>query len=459
MNWEQLFTTQRQKESVHPELKKEPDIRNSFQRDYDRIVFSGPFRRMQDKTQVFPLPGPIFVHNRLTHSMEVASVGRSLASLIGQGLCARHAFSGQVHTFYSQHLSWVIAAACLAHDIGNPPFGHSGEDAIRTFFREMPANIAAFVEQHISAEQLADLQHFEGNSMAFRILAQEQSLYNGGFNLTLTTIASMIKYPSSSLEGFNKSSGNISRKKSGYFQSEKPVFEKIAHTFSLPIIRGTGSVYARHPFVFLTEAADDICYRVIDMEDAHRLHIIDKQTIFDLFLPFFSEEKDTVFERKKIEQTLRKITSSEEQVAYIRATWINWMVHHCARFFMEKEEALLEGRLNQPLIDLFPGNILELLQDIDQFSFQKIYQYPSSVEIELGGYTILAVLLEELLKAVFHPQLPKSQKIYRLLSWQESRLNEINDTYLKVMFILDFVTGCTDSYAMDLYKKLRAIAY
>lgn len=459
MQWEKLFTTERQKENINSQKSLADDLRNSFQRDYDRVIFSSSFRRMQDKTQVFPLPGPTFVHNRLTHSLEVASVGRSLANIIGQALHHKYQFTDTVQSFYLEHFPWVIATACLAHDIGNPPFGHSGEDAIRSFFKNLPPSIKEKLEQELSSEQLEDLQKFEGNSMALRILGQGESLYNSSFNLTLTSIASIVKYPSTAAEGFDKKSGIISRKKAGYFQSEKQFFERLVQTFQLPKVPNTQAVYARHPFVFITEAADDICYRIIDMEDAHRMKIIDKEVIFDLFLPFFADETEPKFRLENIQNNLNKIPSAEEQVAYIRAIWIGWMVSHCSQIFMEQEEALLAGNLQVSLLDLFPEKTKKLIQDIDTFSFNKIYQHSDAVAIELGGYTVLAVVLEELITSILNPTSSKSKKIFKLLDWENLGILKANTLYQQIMLVLDFVAGCTDTFAIDLYKKLRAIGF
>lgn len=457
MQWEKLFTTERQKENINSQKSLTDDLRNSFQRDYDRVIFSSSFRRMQDKTQVFPLPGPTFVHNRLTHSLEVASVGRSLANTIGQALHLKYQFTDSVKSFYLEHFPWVIATACLAHDIGNPPFGHSGEDAIRNFFKNLPAIIKEKLEYELSTEQLEDLQKFEGNSMALRILGQGDSLYNSSFNLTLTSIASIVKYPSTAMEGFDKKSRIISRKKAGYFQSEIQFFERLVQTFQIPKVPNTQSVYARHPFVFITEAADDICYRIIDMEDAHRMKIIDKEVIFDLFLPFFAEEAEPKFRLENIQKNLNKIAGAEEQVAYIRAIWIGWMVSHCSQLFMEQEETMLAGNLQVSLLDLFPENTKKQIQKIDDYSFKKIYQHSDAVAIELGGYTVLSVVLEELIASILNPSSAKSKKIFKLLDWENLGILNASTYYQQLMLVLDFVTGCTDSFAIDLYKKLRAI--
>ena len=304
MNWASLYTTQR---TGDRHGKTTGDfVRNSFLRDYDRIIFSSAFRRLQNKTQVFPLPGAIFVHNRLTHSLEVASVGRSLGMAAGARIAEKYRNEGEnFREFYRYELASVIASACLAHDIGNPPFGHSGEDAIRAFFSSLDGDARKVIHDSMSANQLKDFEYFEGNSNALRVLTNSfNEPEPGGYKLTYTTLASLVKYPCSSSEGFNKKTGLIATKKSGFFDSELETYKQIAGLLQIPVKDGYSNVYARHPFVYLTEAADDICYRVIDLEDAHRLHIISLETFKDMFLPFFDNEKAEHNTRGYIEKKL-----------------------------------------------------------------------------------------------------------------------------------------------------------
>ena len=293
MNWQSLYSAKRtgdpQRKDANPD-----QLRTSFLRDYDRIIFSSAFRRLQNKTQVFPLPGAVFVHNRLTHSLEVASVGRSLGKVVGDAIARKYASESEHFTeFYKYELPSVVAAACLAHDIGNPPFGHSGEDAIRTYFKELQGETKTMIHDALTDNQLKDMERFEGNSNALRILTNNFNEADlGGNKLTYATLASIVKYPCSSSEGFNKKTGSISTKKSGFFDSETDIYTDIANTLGIPKKDGFQHVYARHPFVYLTEAADDICYRIIDMEDAHRLQIVSIDKIRELFYTFFAREKE-----------------------------------------------------------------------------------------------------------------------------------------------------------------------
>ena len=335
MNWASLYSTHRTGDTS---LKNRGNdlVRNSFLRDYDRIIFSSAFRRLQNKTQVFPLPGAIFVHNRLTHSLEVASVGRSLGKAVGECIAQKYARESQEFLeFYRHELPYVIASACLAHDIGNPPFGHSGEDAIRSFFNGLDGDMRKRIHYGLTENQRRDFEYFEGNSNALRVLTNSfNESEPGGYKLTYTTLASLVKYPSSSLSGFDKKSGLIATKKAGFFDSELSTYEKIAGLLGIPAKDGYDHVYARHPFVYLTEAADDICYRVIDMEDAHRLHIISLETFMEMFLPFFQNDTDGFNSRSYIEKKLSKINDDNQKVQYIRASWIGLMIEKIAEIII-----------------------------------------------------------------------------------------------------------------------------
>lgn len=458
MNWQSLYTTQRtggsERASANPDI-----VRNSFIRDYDRIIFSSAFRRLQNKTQVFPLPGAIFVHNRLTHSLEVASVGRSLGKAVGERIAANAVGADENFTeFYRHELAYVIASACLGHDIGNPPFGHSGEDAIRTFFTELQGDDRSRIHDALTLNQRMDFELFEGNSNALRTLTHNfNEPMQGGYRLTYTTLASLVKYPCSSAEGFNKKTGLIATKKSGFFDSELVTYEKIANRLGIPRKEGYTSVYARHPFVYLTEAADDICYRVIDLEDAHRLHLISTDTFMDLFLPFFDNETDKYKSRGYIEQKLASINDTNQKVQYVRANWIGLMTEKLADVFMEQEQALLEGTLEKDLLKCLPPAAHELIERINTFSVQYIYNYRAVAEIEIAGYNVIGGLLREFVHAALHPDLSRSGKILKLVSSQFPLTGDKNRIYDDLQSLVDFIAGMTDLYAIDLYRKITGI--
>ncbi|MBS1645209.1 MAG: dNTP triphosphohydrolase [Bacteroidetes bacterium] len=455
MHWASLYSDQRSG-TTNTKARNPDQARTSFVRDYDRIIFSSAFRRLQNKTQVFPLPGAVFVHNRLTHSLEVASVGRSLAQAVGDSLADRH-FKHERHAdhFYRHEFPFVVAAACLAHDIGNPPFGHAGEDAIRSFFLELEPRQAQILQDELSANQLADFQKFEGNANAYRILSHS---YNeplaGGYKLTLATLAAIVKYPCNSLEGFDKYSGLIATKKSGFFDSEKEEFRTMAATLGMLTLPGYESVFARHPFVYLVEAADDICYRVIDLEDAHRLGICTLQKFKELFLPFFEQESgyDSL---AQLEATLSRIRDENQQVQYIRARWIGLMVAKLKDCFLNQEDALLRGVLNCSLLELLPGHIQELLKMVNAYSVAAIYRYKGVLEIEVAGYHVIGGLLKSFVDAALNAKRYRSQQLLRLVPQQY--LITGKDRYADVQSVVDFVSGMTDLYALDLYQKITGI--
>jgi len=457
MNWASLYTAQRTGDKVLKDYSNDV-VRNSFLRDYDRIIFSSAFRRLQNKTQVFPLPGAIFVHNRLTHSLEVASVGRSLGKAVGEKIAAKYPDEGELfREFYRYELSSVIASACLAHDIGNPPFGHSGEDAIRAYFNGVEGDTRQIIHDSLSRNQIKDLTSFEGNSNALRVLTHSfNEPETGGYKLTYTTLAALVKYPCSSSEGFNRKTGLIATKKSGFFDSEIAVYEQIATMLEIPRKEGYNHVYARHPFVYLTEAADDICYRVIDLEDAHRLDIISFDTFKDMFLPFFDDEKD-YNSRDYIEKKLAKINDDNQKVQYIRARWIGLMTEKIAGVFMEKEEELLQGALETDLLKCLPEKEQQLIDRINGFSVKYVYNYKSVVEIEIAGYNVIGGLLKEFVHAVLNPNLSKSGKIIKLVSRQFRLTEDKKDMYNNIQSLVDFISGMTDLYAIDLYRKITGI--
>lgn len=458
MKWSTLYSARRTGDPVKKAAN--PDqLRTSFQRDYDRIIFASAFRRLQNKTQVFPLPGAVFVHNRLTHSLEVASVGRSLGKAVGDVIAANNEHESQgFKDFYRYELPSVIAAACLAHDIGNPPFGHSGEEAIRTFFKELEGDAKKRFESELSGNQQKDFTRFEGNSNALRILThsfnEEEA---GGYKLTFATLASIVKYPCSSSKGFDKNTGLIATKKSGWFDSEINTYADIADQLEIPAHPQFEGVYARHPFVYLTEAADDICYRVIDMEDAHRLHIVSYEKIRELFLPFFEDEKE-YNSISYIEQKLNKINDDNQKVQYIRARWIGLMIDRLSTAFLANEEALLNGTLECDLMKCMSARDVVLIKKINEYSVTHIYNHRSVLEIEMAGYKVIGGLLQEFIGAVMSPQRSKSGKVLQLMPEQFHIKQGDQHLYGNIQSVVDYISGMTDLYAMDLYRKITGIS-
>lgn len=442
MNWDKLLSAKRLGLEGR-EFKNTDEIRSQFQRDYDRIIFSSPFRRLQNKTQVFPLPGSVFVHNRLTHSLEVASVGRSIANLVAQELKKRDDIQNKE---ILNELGSIVSAACLAHDMGNPPFGHAGEEAISKYFTE---GNGKQLKNAVSEEEWNDLTHFEGNANALRLLTNQfQGRRAGGFALTYSTLATLIKYPygtDAMLQG---------KKKFGYFQTEKDTFMKIANELGLKKISDQPLTFARHPLVYLVEAADDICYEIMDIEDAHKLKILDTQTTFDLLLGFFDPQKEDDFYKRK-DTVFEEVTDINEQVAYLRASVIGKLINQTAHVFLQNHDLILEGEYNQSLISGLEANSKDAFERCKKLAIKDIYNHKSVVKIELIGFNVLGTLLNEFITAIFKPDSDYSKKILSILPSQFSV--EGYSFYKKAMSVVDFVSGMTDLYAVDLYKDIKGI--
>lgn len=417
--------------------------RSDFQRDFDRMVFSSPFRRLQNKTQVFPLPGSVFVHNRLTHSMEVACVGRSMANEVASALRARHTDAATRAALDS--IGEIVAAACLAHDLGNPPFGHSGETAISTFFSE---GAGAPLQQQLPPECWADLVHFEGNANAFRLLTHSfNGRRNGGFAMTYSMLASIVKYPySSTLAG--------TRNKFGFFTTERDSFRRIASQLGMICLEDNGSdrlSYARHPLVYLVEAADDICYEVMDIEDAHKLKILSTPEVKQLFLAFFEPQR-----RARCEEVMGMITDPNEQIAYLRSGVIGALVQSCAEAFVANEDAILRGEFAGHLLDKVSELQHAAFAQCNALSWERIYRAPDVVNIELAGNRIITFLLEKLVHAVCNPTLNYS----RLLLSQVPQQYDVHapELYHRIQAVVDHVSAMTDVYALDLFRKLNGLS-
>lgn len=431
---------------------KSRDTRTAYQRDYDRIIFSSAFRRLQNKTQVFPLPGSVFVHNRLTHSLEVASVGRSLGYLAGRFIADRfkkELNEESVH-FYNYDLNNVISAACLCHDIGNPAFGHSGEDAIATYF----IRNEALLKNRFSEKEWADFVNFEGNANAIRILTQIQpGKTDSSIGLSFATLAAIAKYPCES-SATNKNI--LQRKKFGFFQSEKENFRSIAKKTQLITDSEEPLICRRHPFVWLVEAADDICYNIIDLEDAHRLGIIDHQKCCDLFLSLI----DTLDKEgtKSLKNRHAQIRDKNEKIAFMRAKIIGLLIQKTVEAFENHFDKITKGTLDKSLMDLVDDSrgVQKVLSDVEKFSIEYIYNHYSVVEIENAGYNVMYELLSHFVEPVLRAKRSQSDdKAVKLIPNQF--LYEDGTDYQKIMGVLDFVSGMTDNYATELYRRIKGI--
>ncbi|WP_289770213.1 dGTP triphosphohydrolase [uncultured Duncaniella sp.] len=441
MRWDTLISDKRLGLEHYHDPK--PGARNDFQRDFDRLVFSSPFRRLQNKTQVFPLPGSIFVHNRLTHSLEVSCVGRSLAREVAIRLRSRYSDDSTILDSLS-YIGDIVAAACLAHDLGNPPFGHSGEKAIQAYFSE---GAGRSLRDKLSPKEWDDLTHFEGNANAFRLLTHRfNGRRKGGFAMTYSTLASIVKYPfESSLAG--------SHGKFGFFTSEKDDFIKVADELGLTRLHtGDGEIrYARHPLVYIVEAADDICYEIMDIEDAHKLKILSTDEVIPLLLGYFDDTR-----KARIEHVMSNVDDPNERIAYLRSCIIGILVEKCADAFAAHEQEILDGSFSGSLLDHITPLEKECYRKCEELSWNKIYCASDVVEIELAGTRIISFLIDELVNAVSDPTLNYS----RLLLAKVPEQYEINSPtlYGKIQAILDHISGMTDVYALDLYRRLNGMS-
>lgn len=438
MDWRHLLSTKRfGLEKYHDESKRD---RTDYQRDYDRLIFSAPFRRLQNKTQVFPLPGSVFVHNRLTHSLEVSCVGRSIGTIVGRML--RKKYPDSEADF--DEIDAIVAAACLAHDLGNPPFGHSGEKAIATYFSEGNGKI---LESAIREEggRWEDFTNFEGNANSIRLLMHQFiGRRHGGFVMTYSTLASIVKYPFSSENAKGKG-------KFGFFKAEEADFRKIAKELGMQCVQESPARYSRHPLVYLVEAADDICYQIMDIEDAHKLNLISTERTFELLLNYFTPERQA-----KMKQTMEIVHDINEQIAYLRSSVIGALVDECASVFMENELSILEGSFSGALIDGISNNSKQAYKACSAFAFKNIYKSKDVLDIELAGYRIIGFLLDILIKAIQEPDQAYSKLILSRIPEQY----EVHDPslYNRIMAILDYISGMTDVYALDIYRKITGMS-
>ena len=441
MEWKQLISNKRfGQEHKHAERH---DDRSEFKRDYDRLIFSSAFRRLQNKTQVFPLPGSIFVHNRLTHSLEVASVGMSIGNDISRRVIQKRP---ELKETLVEELGTIVSAACLAHDLGNPPFGHSGEKAIQTFFSEGPGQK---IKSMVSSEFWDDITHFEGNANAFRILTHRfKGRRQGGFVMTYSMLASIVKYPFASCLAGNHG-------KFGFFASEAESYRKIADELGIFCKSAPGEPlkYARHPLVYMVEAADDICYEIMDIEDSHKLKILSFAETEHLLLSFFDEDIQQKIRQRIIDEEL---TDENEKVVYMRASVIGKLENECVTAFLAHEEEILAGTFEGSLIDHISERQKKAYKECEKISYSKIYQSKPVLDIELSGYQIMATLMEVFIEAAVNPSRFYSKQLLRRVSSQYDIENENLEE--RIMAVIDYISGMTDIYALDIYQKINGIS-
>ena len=440
MNWKTLLSSQRTGQKPLPsEL-----YRSAFEQDYDRIIFSHPFRRLQDKTQVHPLPEHDFVHTRLTHSLEVSSVGRSLGKRVGEVVLQRHPDLQNNYSLFD--FGAIVAAASLAHDLGNPPFGHAGEDAISDFFVHHQGG-GAF-KDNVNEECWADLTKFEGNAQGFRILNKNQF----GLKLTFATLGAFTKYPCPSFFPARDKTKR-SQKKYGFFQTECRIFAEVAT--ELELIGWGKEVWCRHPLAYLVEAADDICYSIIDLEDGCSLGLVSFTEAKHLFEAVITKSKSKLGK-------LEGIRSQAEKIGYLRALAIADLMEECTTIFLDHENEILNGKFDKALCDVCPSK--EALKQIIKISIDKIYCARSVVEIEAAGHEVLPGLLEEFTKACTLIMEQKTSRKYSNLQklLPDGMISSIKadpkNYYMMLRNTIDYISGMTDRHAISLYRKIKGMS-
>ena len=437
MNWTQLLSTYRIGQAACPE----PSVRSDFQRDGDRLIFSAAFRRMKDKTQVFPLEKNDYVRTRLTHSLEVSCVGRSLGSSVGAWLLEKNPELAR-HGIHAADIGDIVAAACLAHDIGNPPLGHFGEQAMRDYFKS--AEAGNILERLDNDAQRADLHHIEGNAQGFRITNRLESPDNhGGLRLTAATLAAASKYPATAYKN--------PYKKNGVYQDDLEDFAAIYQALGIPPRGDSGQAWQRHPLSYLMEAADDICYLIVDIEDAYQIRQIEHRTAYELLADLAGDMADGT--------RLAAMDSKSDQLAYLRAKAIGRLVHETVAVFQENEAALLAGARDEPLLKTIPS--IDKLAVLRAYAEKHIYISRPVVEVQIAGHRVLTGLMQTYCQAVAntHGRDHHARADQMILALLPERYQKGRDTlYRKLLGVCDYIAGMTDSYAVSLYKKLTGIS-
>ncbi len=441
--WEQLLSLQKYGDQ-HKRLRQEQDeTRLGFEVDYDRIIFSSAFRSLQDKTQVIPMSKTDFVHTRLTHSLEVSVVGRSLGRKVGIALLKKYPHLAEVHGYQFQDFGAIVAAAALAHDIGNPPFGHSGEKAIGEYFSHGEGKR---FQKELNPTQFQDLTHFEGNANGFRLLNKKEPGIEGGLRISYATLGAFTKYPKESLP--HRPTNQISDKKFGFFQTEKSLFKEVAD--ELGLIQKTGVKqlsYQRHPLAFLVEAADDICYTVIDFEDGINLGLIEE----DMALEYMSKIIATRIDTAKY----ASLTNTKNRMNYLRSLAIGTLIDEAVDLFIQEEEAIREGNFHQALLD--QSKFKAQIDDIIKISIEKVYQSREVLEKEISGYKILTTLLDVFTKAMEKNERGETTNFDRLIlkNFLSDLQLEGKSTYESLIEICSYIASLTDGNALRIFKKLE----
>jgi len=439
MLWENLLSLNKYGDTSLRLRKNEDETRLSFDMDYDRVVFSSAFRSLQDKTQVIPLSKTSFVHTRLTHSIEVSVVGRSLGRAVGKHVLTKYSHLSELG-YQTNDFGAIIAAAAVAHDIGNPPFGHSGEKAIGEFFQFKRGTA---IKHLLTEAEYADLCSFEGNANGFRILNETRLGVEGGLRLTYATLGAFTKYPKESLPV--RPTDRIADKKYGFFQGDKKFFKEVAETLGLKSNSVNGELrYARHPLAFLVEAADDICYTIIDFEDGINLGLISEDVALEYLGGIISDKINTY--------KYSKLQTKEERIAYLRAVAIGALIQDATDIFLQNEDAILAGEFHQSL--LYDSKYRHQITDVIDCSVERIYQSDEVVEKEVSGYVVLQHLLDIFFTAIINQENGRETSFDKLLLKKlPERYRKKGWLYDKVMGITCYIASLTDSNAVELHLK------
>ncbi len=442
MNWENLLSLKRQGDT-HKRLRKEQDeTRLGFEVDYDRIIFSSAFRSLQDKTQVIPLSKTDFVHTRLTHSLEVSVVGRSLGRIAGKKILEKHPFLSETYGYRFNDFGAIVAAAALAHDIGNPPFGHSGEKAIGEYF--ITGNGKKY-QSVLSGKEYQDIVDFEGNANGFRLLSQSREGVVGGLRLSYATLGAFMKYPKESLP--KKATKHIADKKFGFFQPEKEAFQEVATDLGLLQTRDGGDIsFARHPLTFLVEAADDICYTIIDFEDGINLGLISEDYALEYLIKLVKNSINT--------KKYNSLKYKENRLSYLRALAINTLISDAISVFIENEEKILNGTFDTSLLDrsAFKAQI----EDIISLSVEKIYRSQEVIEKEIAGYKIISDILDVYTNALIRKKENKASNYDTLMlkTLPEFYRKTDESVYHILLNTCCYVASLSDSAAVHIHNKI-----
>ena len=445
MNWTQLLSVERLSGSRDDRAAP----RTPFQRDYDRVLYSSAFRRLGDKTQVFPVPLDDHIHSRLTHSLEVASIGRSLGTLAGRHIAASASLPEGLD---ARDVGDCVAAACLAHDLGNPPFGHVGEGAFHEFFKEfMARHEHAGWSKDLDAPEQADLRAFEGNAQSLRIVTRlARPLSNHGLDLTTATLGALVKYPCASTATLGKTGGKTSRAKHGFNQAERGVFEDVATRAGLVQTDPGTLAWRRHPLAFLTEAADDIAYRIIDLEDGLRLKLVKDEQFLELMRPLCEGEPGCPdsFKPSADRETMFDLALT------LRGVAINRLVRESSAVFAERALAMLDGGFDEPLLDHLPGPSRAAVKAIEAVNLRQCYRARDVLKMELSGAVAIEGVLEALSEAAVGPESLRGGHLRRLLP---GVLLDGETAYRRLLRVTDHVSGMTDNYMLRLYRELSGI--